>query len=51
MRRSRPMPRNQVTFLVILLLLAGLGVVFWFADPNHRRAGPSRVEWPAPGKP
>ena len=51
MRKFRPKSRNQVTFMAILLLLAGLGIVVWFSDASHRQAGPSRVTWPAPTGP
>jgi hypothetical protein len=43
--------RRQVIFLGILGLLALVVVLLWFADPSHRSAGPSRIDWPAAAKP
>ena len=46
-------PRKDVLFLVVLISLFVLLVVLWFADPDHRHGGRSRVGWPEskPAKP
>jgi hypothetical protein len=53
MRTRRPMPRAQVMFMAVLILLSLLAVILWFKDPAHRYSGKSRVGWPpaAPAKP
>ena len=40
-------------FVVVLILLAALVAVLWFADPAHQPQGESRVDWPTaqPAKP
>ena len=44
-----PAPRGKdITIVVILLLLAALGAILWFADPAHQWPGKSRVDWPPP---
>ena len=40
------MPWNQVTFMIVLVLLATVAAIFWFADPGHWPNGPSRINWP-----
>ena len=37
---------HDTPFLVILIVLAVVVVVLWFADPSHRPHGQSRVDWP-----
>jgi hypothetical protein len=37
-------------YAVVLIVLAVLVTVLWFADPAHRPAGESRVDWPPPAK-
>ena len=34
-------------FVVVLVILAALVAILWFADPAHQQAGASRVDWPA----
>lgn len=51
MKARRPMPREQVMTMAVFILLALLGVILWFGDPNHRPSGSSRIPWPAPAKP
>ena len=52
-KARRPLPRHQRIFLAVLLGLAVLSALIWFADPAHRQAGPSRIDWrgAAPAKP
>lgn len=53
MKPPRQMPRSQVMFMAVLILLAALVVLLWFNDPAHRPSGKSRVDWPSvsPAKP
>ena len=53
MRTRRPMPRHQVMFMAVMILLCLLAVILWFKDPAHRYSGQSRVGWPpaSPAKP
>ncbi len=46
MKPRPPMPRDQVVFMVVLILLALLVILLWFMDPAHQYTGPSRVGWP-----
>ena len=48
MKTSRPMPREQLLFAVVLILLSVLAVLLWLNDPNRPPPGKSRVGWPAP---
>jgi hypothetical protein len=47
------MPRDQVAFMVVLILLSTLAAVLWFMDPSHQPSGRSRIPWPPaqPAKP
>ena len=58
MPASNPGSRREVTkpvdplgkdalFVIVLLALAALLAVLWFADPAHQPLGGSRVDWPA----
>ena len=53
MKARRPMPADQWIAMALLVLLAVLAVVLWFADPSHRPDGRSRIDWPVaePKKP
>jgi hypothetical protein len=53
MKARHPMPRDQVMFMAVLILLSLLAIILWFKDPAHRYSGESRVGWPpaAPAKP
>jgi hypothetical protein len=53
MKARRPMPRDQVAFMIVLILLSVLTIVLWFMDPSHQPSGHSRIDWPPaqPGKP
>lgn len=42
------MPREQLMFAAVLILLSLLAVLLWLNDPNRRTDGKSRVGWPAP---
>ena len=46
-------PGKDITVLIVLIILAVLVAVLWFADPAHQPHGESRVEWPPaqPAKP
>ena len=46
MKARRPMPRDQVAFMVVLILLSALIVLLWFMDPSHQPSGGSRIPWP-----
>ena len=51
---KRPDPLGQDRFFVVVLLaLAALIAILWFADPTHQPQGESRVDWPVaqPAKP
>jgi len=42
-------PNGKSVMLVLVLLgLALLVAILWFADPAHQWPGRSRVDWPAP---
>ena len=41
---------KSACYAVVLVFLATLVAVLWFADPAHRPAGESRVDWPPPAK-
>jgi hypothetical protein len=43
-------PGKDVLIGVVLLLLAVLAVILWFADPAHQWHGKSRVDWPPPAR-
>ena len=47
--RPRPPAKRgkDVVFAVVLIVLAALAALAWFADPKHRWPGDSRVGWPA----
>jgi len=49
MKSRHPVPRHQVVSVAVLILLAVLTAVLWFADPAHRPSGGSRIGWPSPG--
>jgi hypothetical protein len=53
MSARRPLPRDQLMFTAVLILLTLFAVLLWFKDPAHRYSGKSRVDWPpvAPAKP
>ena len=51
MKACRPRSRAQIIFLAVMGSLALLAVLLWFADPNHRSAGPSRIDWPGSARP
>lgn len=53
MKAHRPMPRDQVTFMVVFILLSALTIVLWCMDPSHQPTGGSRIPWPIaqPAKP
>ena len=51
MKAPRPMSRDQLMFMAVLVLLAVLATLLWFQDPAHRYAGKSRVDWPPPVQP
>jgi len=34
--------------VVVLVILAAVAAILWFADPAHQWPGNSRVDWPAP---
>jgi hypothetical protein len=40
------MPRDQLLFMAVLILLAILMVILWMKDPSHQTSGESRAEWP-----
>lgn len=39
--------RGDLVFLAVLFALVLATVLLWFADPNHRPTGGSRIPWPA----
>jgi len=47
-----PLGKDRLA-LSVLIILAVLAVILWFADPSHRTSGESRGEWPVaqPAKP
>jgi hypothetical protein len=51
MKIRRPTSRDQMLFMIVLILLSLLAIILWFKDPLHRYSGESRVGWPAPAKP
>jgi predicted secreted protein len=44
---------KDIRVLIVLIVLAALMAVLWFADPSHQPNGESRAEWPVaqPAKP
>ena len=48
--RKEPKPPDPLgrdaLFFVVLIFLAILIAVLWFADPSHQPQGESRAEWP-----
>jgi hypothetical protein len=46
-----PRSRAQIIFLAVIGGLALLAILLWFADPSHRSAGPSRIDWPVSARP
>jgi len=50
MKSPRQMPREQLMFAAVLILLSLLTVLLWLNDPN-RRVGQSRIDWPPHAKP
>lgn len=51
-RRENPKERDPLghdtPFAILLVILAILLVILWFADPAHQPHGESRGEWPPP---
>jgi len=49
--RDEPKPPDPLgkdaLFVVVLVILAVLVAILWFADPAHQSSGDSRVDWPA----
>ena len=49
--RPPPAPgprRKDYTIVVVLVILAAVAAILWFADPAHQCPGNSRVDCPAP---
>jgi hypothetical protein len=51
MKPRPPMPRDQLVFMAVLILLTLLVILLWFADPAHQYSGQSRVGWPPASSP
>jgi hypothetical protein len=51
LKARRPLPREQLRFTAMLILLSILAVLLWFKDPEHQYSGHSRVGWPPPAQP
>jgi hypothetical protein len=50
MKPRRPVAREHVMFVAVLVLLSILVVILWLKDPAHRYNGKSRVDWPPPAQ-
>jgi hypothetical protein len=46
MKALKQMPRHQIMYMIVLILLSILAAVLWFSDPAHRPDGQSRINWP-----